>query len=190
MTAWKGYTTMLAALEVATAQGLDARLEIRGPVLTAAEREHLTELEALVADSTVLRSRVALEPPIPRDEIPALLATADALVSATQPEGGEAADKVVYEAAAAGVPVLSSNVAVDEFLAGLPLRLRFARRDPADLARALLELEAAGPEVRAATGLELRRRVEAEHSVDSWADAVLRELTAAGRGRRASGSTI
>ena len=30
MTAWKGYTTMLAGLELATAQGLDATLEIRG----------------------------------------------------------------------------------------------------------------------------------------------------------------
>ena len=35
---------------------------------------------------------------------------------------------------------------------------------------------AAGPEVRAAVGGELRRRVEAGHSVESWADAVIREL--------------
>ena len=83
---------------------------------------------------------------------------------------------MVYEAGAAGVPVLSSNVALDEFLGGLPVRLRFARRDPADLSRALLEIDAAGPEVRAEIGEELRRRVEAGHSVESWADAVLREL--------------
>ena len=101
---------------------------------------------------------------------------ADVLLSATQPEGSETLDKVVYEAGAAGVPVLSSNVALDEFLGGLPVRLRFARRDPADLARALLEIDAAGPEVRAEIGQELRRRVEAGHSVESWADAVLREL--------------
>jgi hypothetical protein len=72
--------------------------------------------------------------------------------------------------------VLSSNVALDEFLEGLPVRLRFARRDPADLSRALLEIDAAGPAVRDEIGEELRRRVEASHSVESWADAVLREL--------------
>ena len=112
------------------------------------------------------------------------------LLSAIQPDGSETLDKVVYEAAAAGLPVLSSSVALDEFLGGLPLRLRFTKRDPADLARALLEVEAAGLEVRAQVGVELRRRVEAGHSVDSWADAVLRELAAAGRGRRDRRSTI
>jgi len=176
MTAWKGYTTMLAGLELATGHGLDATLEIRGPVLTDAERAHLDELRAIVGASPVLRERVALEPPLPREAIPALLADADVLLSATQPEGSETLDKVVYEAGAAGVPVLSSNVALDEFLGGLPVRLRFARKDPADLARVLMELDAAGAAVRAQVGEELRLRVEAGHSVESWADAVLREL--------------
>lgn len=190
MTAWKGYTTMLAGLELATEQGLDAALEIRGPALTRAEQAHLEELRRIVASSDALRDRVTLEPPVSRDEIPGLLAGADVLLSATQPEGSETLDKVVYEAGAAGVPVLSSNVVLDEFLAGLPLRLRFARRDPADLARALLEVGAAGPEMRVAVGEELRRRVVSGHSVESWADAVLRELGAAGRDRRVRRSTI
>ena len=94
-----------------------------------------------------------------------MLAETDALVSATQPKGGEALDKVVYEAAAAGVPVLSSNIVLDEFLGGLPLRLRFRSGDPEDLAAALIELGAAGPDVREAVGLELRERVVAGHSV-------------------------
>jgi glycosyltransferase involved in cell wall biosynthesis len=179
MTAWKGYTTMLDGLERATAAGLDARLDIRGPALTDAERAHLAELRETVAASDVLRERVALEPPVPRAEIPGLLAEADVLLSATQPEGSETLDKVVYEAGAAGVPVLSSNVALDEFLGGLPVRLRFVRKDAEDLARALLEIGAAGPEVRAEIGAELRRRVETGHSVESWADSVLRELAAA-----------
>jgi glycosyltransferase involved in cell wall biosynthesis len=180
LTPWKGYTTMLEGLELASGQGLDATLEIRGPVLTAAEQAHHDEIERLIAASSMLRDRVSLEPSVAGDRVPALLASNDALLSATQPESGEALDKVVYEAGAAGVPVLSSNVLLDDFLGGLPLRLRFARRDPGDLARALLELDAAGPSVRAAVGLELRRRVEAGHSVESWAAAVVRELGAAG----------
>ncbi len=116
--------------------------------------------------------------------IPALLAGADVLLSATQPEGSETLDKVVYEAAASGLPVLSSNVALDDFLGELPLRLRFARRDPQDLAQVLLALAAAPPELRWEVGQELRRRVESGHSVESWADAVLGELAAARPGRR------
>ena len=185
MTPWKGYTTMLEALRLAVPLGLDATLEIRGPALTVPEEAHLEELRQIIAGTEVLRERVVLEQPVPRDAVPDLLARADVLLSATQPEGSETLDKVVYEAGAAGVPVLSSNVALDEFLGGLPVRLRFARRDPADLSRALLEIDAAGPEVRAEIGEELRRRVEAGHSVESWADAVLRELgLVAARGPR------
>ncbi len=190
MTPWKGYTTMLTALELATRQGLDATLEIRGPALTPAELEHRAELERIVSASEALRERVVLEQPVSRDAVPGILRDADVLLSATQPDGSETLDKVVYEASAMGVPVLSSNVALDEFLAGLPLRLRFARRDADDLARALCEVAAAGPVLRAEVGRELRKRVEAGHSVESWADAVIRELETAGRRPRRRRSTI
>jgi glycosyltransferase involved in cell wall biosynthesis len=185
MTPWKGYTTMLEGLEVAVAEGLDAELEIRGPALTVAEAAHRDELRHLVAASPVLRERVRLEPPVGRDRIPDLLAEADVFLSATQPQGNDTLDKVVYEASAACIPVASSNPLLDRFLGELPVRLRFARGDPHDLARVLLGLAAAGPQVRDAIGLELRRRVEAGHSVETWADAVLSELRAvSGPGRR------
>ncbi len=178
VTPWKGYMTMLQGLELAYGRGLEAALEIRGPALTDLERAHLVELEQRIAASPALKERVRLQPAVPRDRIPALLACTDVLLSATQPERGETLDKVVYEAAAAGVPVLSSNAALDDFLEGLPIRLRFAREDAEDLASALVEVDRAGPGVRAAAGLELRRRVVEGHSVGSWADAVLRELGA------------
>ena len=170
---WKGYDTMLAALERATAAGLDARLEIRGPQLTDDERAHRRELEAAIAESGLLRDRVRIEPSLPRSELPALLAGSDALLSATQPLGSETLDKVVYEASACAVPVLASNVALYEFLGNLPLELRFPVRDSDRLAALLLQLSDASAEARAETGAELRRRVVAGHSVDSWADAVV-----------------
>ena len=70
MTHWKGYTTMLAGIELATEQGLDVTLEIRGPALTTSEREHLAELEQTVSASTNLRERVSIEPPVAREAIP------------------------------------------------------------------------------------------------------------------------
>ena len=71
------------------------------------------------------------------------------------------------------MPVLASNTALDEFLGGLPLELRFPARDARALADRLLALAAAGPERRAEAGAELRRRVVEGHSLDSWADAVV-----------------
>ena len=175
---WKGYDTMLRALELATERGLDARLELRGPQLTEDERAHRRELEASIAASGVLRDRVLIEPPVARDEIPALLRAADALLSATQPRESETLDKVVYEAAACGVPVIASNTALDEFLAGLPVELRFRARDAESLAETLLAFAAAGSKARRDTGAELRRRVVAGHSVESWADAVTKIVAA------------
>ena len=78
-----------------------------------------------------------------------------------------APDKVVYEAAATCLPVLASNPV---FAGLLPDALRFPREDAAALAariRGLAELDLA------AVGSELRRRVEHEHSVESWADRIV-----------------
>jgi glycosyltransferase involved in cell wall biosynthesis len=173
---WKGYETMLAALETAVAEGLDAELEIRGPQLTDDERAHRRELEAAVAGSEILRRRVRIEPPVPRDELPFRFVQADALLSATQPRASLTLDKVVYEAAASGLPVVASNPGLEEFLAGLPLELRFPGRDAGALAERLLALGAASPDERAATGVELRRRVVEGHSLASWADGVTAAL--------------
>jgi glycosyltransferase involved in cell wall biosynthesis len=175
---WKGYDTMLRALELATRQGLDALLEVRGPQLTEDEQAHRRELAAIVVGSDVLRDRVRIEPALARDEIPARLRASDALLSATQPRESETLDKVVYEAAACGVPVIASSTALEEFLAGLPVELRFRARDAENLADTLLAFAAAGPAARRDAGAELRRRVVAGHSVESWADEVTKIVAA------------
>ncbi len=122
-----------------------------------------------------------IEPPVPREEIPAALRSADALVSATQPRESETLDKVVYEAAACGVPVVASNAALQEFLGGLPVGLGFPPGDAGALARVLRDLDAAGPAERRQIGLELRRRVVEQHSLEAWADAVAAIVTSTGR---------
>ena len=178
---WKGYETMLAALELAASQGVDAELELRGPQLTDDERAHRQELEQTIAKSDVLRERVRVERPVPRGELPARLAEADVLLSATQPRASQTLDKVVYEAAACGLPVVASNPALEEFLGDLPLELRFPARDARALADRLRALGAAGSERRAQVGAELRRRVVEGHSLDAWADAVAAAVTRQGR---------
>jgi glycosyltransferase involved in cell wall biosynthesis len=170
---WKGYDTMLAGLEHAVTAGIDAELEIRGPQLTDDERAHREELEAAVEANPALKGRVRIEPPVPRAELPERLWAVDALVSATQPRASETLDKVVYEAAACGVPVLVSNTALAEFVAGLPLELAFPARDDRALGHRIAALAAADQAELAETGAELRRRVVNGHSVESWADAVI-----------------
>jgi hypothetical protein len=92
-----------------------------------------------------------------------VLGLADALVNATH---GSSADKVVYEAAAACLPVFAASPVFDTLL---PEQLRFHGDHPSSLADRIRGYEGgAGPELRA--------RVEAEHGVDRWAERLLAEV--------------
>ena len=169
----KGYPTLLEGMRLAVERGLDVRLDIHGPELTPVEEDHRAELERWLARTPSLEGRVNLGDSVPRELVPALLARADALVSTTQPQSSETFDKVLCEGAACGVPVVASNRTVEGLLGGLPLELRFPAGDAEALAQSLVALAEAGRELRREVGAELRRRVVAGHSVDSWADAVV-----------------
>lgn len=144
------------------------RLKVLGPSLTDEERAHRQELERLVSELEV-GDRVSVGGPVPRQEVPGLLADADVLVNNMR---AGATDKVVFEAAATCLPVLASNPALDTLL---PSELRFARDDPSALADRLRWLSGVDRNV---IGRDLRAGVERMHSVESWADAV---IEAAGR---------
>jgi glycosyltransferase involved in cell wall biosynthesis len=170
---------LLALGRYSPAKGLDrvvravaeteAALLVHGPCVTEEERGHRAELGALVEELGV-GGRVRLEGPVPRAEVPALLADATALVNNMR---AGAPDKVVYEAAASCVPVLASNPVFDELFDGLELELAFARDRPEELAARIEELAAAGPEALARVGRALRERVAERHSVETWAAGIV-----------------
>jgi glycosyltransferase involved in cell wall biosynthesis len=165
----KGLETIVRGVKLALDAGTDVRLELLGPALNAAEREHRAELERLVAELDLDR-RVRLGHAVLRAEVPGVLARARALVN--NMEAG-APDKVVYEAGASCLPVLVSNPVFDELTDGLGAELMFPRDDAEALAGRIGALAALDAETRASIGRELRERVAAGHSVEHWADAVL-----------------
>jgi glycosyltransferase involved in cell wall biosynthesis len=111
----KGLDTIVRAVGLATQRGLDTRLEIHGPALSSAEREHRGELEGVVA-ALDLSSRVRLDPAVLRAEVPGVFDRADCLVN--NMEAG-APDKIVYEACASCLPVVASNPVFDGLLDAL-----------------------------------------------------------------------
>jgi len=162
----KGLDVVLRAVKLALDDGLDLRLEAHGPALTPDERAHRGELEALVRELE-LDKRVKLGHAVLRSELPEVFGRADVLVNNMR---AGATDKVVYEACASCVPAIASNPAFDTLLEP---ELRFEREDARGLADRLLGLGRQPAEERRRLGEELRKRVEAGHSVDSWADAVV-----------------
>ncbi len=154
----KGIGTILRA--VREVDGVDVRLH--GVALNELERRHRGELAELGFE---------LGDAVPRAQVPELFAQSDVLVN--NMEAG-APDKVVYEAAAACLPVLASNPVFDELFDGYPLS--FDRDSPESLAdrlRWLLALDSSG---REEIGRALRERVAERHSVDTWAEGILAAL--------------
>jgi glycosyltransferase involved in cell wall biosynthesis len=151
----KGLDTIVEGVRLARERGVDVELEIRGPSVTAEEREH--------------RDRLGIvEGPVPRREIPALLGRSDVLVNNMR---AGAPDKVVYEACATCLPVLASNPSLADVLDD---ELRFARESPEELAERLEWLAGLTAEQRSEIGRRLRKRVEEAHSTDTWADGVVK----------------
>jgi glycosyltransferase involved in cell wall biosynthesis len=185
---WKGLGTLLDALALVEQ---DVHVEIRGPSLSEDELEHRAELTRRI-DAAHLPA--CLLEPIPRAEIPALLARIDVVVSPNEPRAGSTLDKAVFEAAACARPVISTNGAFAPLLDGTGLPLLAPPRDARALAASIEGVAAAGADERARAGAQLRARVVAGHSLDHWADAVLavvREVRSsrgtAGSARRAAG---
>jgi glycosyltransferase involved in cell wall biosynthesis len=166
----KGLDVVLRALSLALDEGLETRLEVYGPSLNQAERAHRGELEQLVEELD-LGKRVKLGHALLRSEVPEVLARADVLVNNMR---AGATDKVVYEACASCTPAIASNPAFDSLL---PDELRFDREDPRGLADRLLALGAEPLDRRRELGRNLRERVAAAHSVESWAQAIVQAAT-------------
>jgi glycosyltransferase involved in cell wall biosynthesis len=162
----KGLPAIVRAVRVAQDAGADVRLDVHGPLLLPADAGERLAVEAL-ADELGLDGSIGFHGPLAYDEVPGALARADALVNNTR-HGG--ADKVVFEAAAACRPVLAGGPA---FVGLLPESLRFPGDDVDALAACIVELARLTPDRRAELGRELRARVEVNHSVEHWAEAVL-----------------
>jgi hypothetical protein len=73
--------------------------------------------------------------------------------------------------------VIVSNPLFDELLDDLEPPLRFPLDDVDGLAERITAVASLPPDARAAIGATLRERVLERHSVDSWADAVVRLST-------------
>jgi glycosyltransferase involved in cell wall biosynthesis len=162
----KGLEVVLRAVSAAQARGADVRLDVHGPALNRMEQQHRSRMSELV-DALGLAECVRLGDAVDRRNLSQVFAAHDVLVNNMRPG---APDKVVYEAAAACLPVLASNPVFDTLL---DERLRFEPDDAAALADRLVEFSAIPEAARAEIGRTLRERVVGAHSVEHWAEQVV-----------------
>ena len=171
----KGFPTVIRAVAAARRAGVEAHLRIVGPSTTLEEINHRARLQHLMREE--LGEAGSLEQGVTHADMAAAIAEADVLVNDMVEGSG---DKVVFEAAAVGRPVLVSNPAFSELLEDLPIRARFPAGDHRALADRIVAIAAADDQARETTAKELRGRVERDHSVEHWAGAVARALESPG----------
>ena len=163
----KGLPQILRALRIVRDRGLDVTLEMRGPTMTPDEERVRREIGRLAGELR-FGDELTLGGMVAREDLPALFATADVVIC-----NHISPDKIIYEGAASGVPVLASHPAFDELFEGIEPSLMFEHDDSDSLADRLAALLATPPEQRRAIGRKLHERVADHHSVDTWADAML-----------------
>jgi glycosyltransferase involved in cell wall biosynthesis len=180
----KGFLTIIDAVKVARSHGHDVKLTIVGPSSTNVERAHRRVLIDRVRFNE-LQESVEFQDGVPRHQVLELIRGTHALVNAMVSGSG---DKVVFEAMATGRPPLASNHCFARTLSGLRPTLLFAEGDAADLAERIGSLAALTTFELADLGSELRRRVVQGHSLDGWADSVVRVIGSPGKENRTSRS--
>ena len=85
-----------------------------------------------------------------------------------------ALDKVVYEAAASGLPVVVASEGFEPLVGGIEPPLRFAQDDAAEPRRRVCaRCTTRGRSGGARSARELRERVVRDHSVEHWAERVV-----------------
>jgi glycosyltransferase involved in cell wall biosynthesis len=159
---------MVEGVRIARERGLDVRIDLHGTASPGLEASYKRQLEELVARDDY-REFATVGGPIPRTELPPVYAQADVVAS-----DFISPDKIVLEACSSCRPVIASHEAFDTLFDGIEPSLAFERGRPATFADRIVALAALSDEERHAIGETLRERVRTQHSVETWADAILR----------------
>ena len=158
---------LIEGVRIARGRGVDVRIDLYGTTGTPDMESYKSELETLVARPGYT-DFATVGGAIPRTGVPAAYAGADIVAS-----NFFSPDKIVLEACASCRPVLASQQTFDRLFEGIEPSLAFERGRAetfADRIEALAELD---DEARHTLGRELRERVSRQHSVETWADAIL-----------------
>jgi glycosyltransferase involved in cell wall biosynthesis len=158
---------MIEGVRIARDRGLDVRIDLYGTATSDLQRAYKRDLERLVARADH-RDWATVGGAIPRTELPPVYADADVVAS-----DFISPDKIVLEACSSCRPVLASHEAFDTLFAGIGPELAFDRGRPETFADRVEALLALSDDDRQALGRELRDRVGRQHSVETWADAIL-----------------
>ncbi|OGG51444.1 hypothetical protein A2704_04565, partial [Candidatus Kaiserbacteria bacterium RIFCSPHIGHO2_01_FULL_54_36b] len=172
LTAIKEIGTVIEAVSLLRKRGLPAIVTIIGGPVYPADEAYAAHLRSRV-DVLGIGPYTRFVGPMKHEDTLAAYRSADVLVNAS-PNGP---DKVVYEAAAAGISVVAAHRAFRPLFGSHVDDLSFSVGDAAALADRLARLAAQSPDERAKIGAELRTAIIKDHSLSKLTDRITRFFT-------------
>lgn len=169
----KGISTLLEAVQRLSDDGVPVRLLLGGEADgSPASRRFSDEIRERISRSS-LRSSVDLLGFVPPEEIDGVFDRSDVFAIPTTRSPGYSASSVQFRAAAAGVPVVASDLpAFREHIVNMRTGLLVPAKNPVALAEAL-RLLAGDPRLRKRLGESARAHVRRRHSREAVAARVL-----------------
>lgn len=162
---------IVRAVALLQERGIAASLTCVGGMHMPGDEQYKTSLLAL-AERLGVGDRIRLLGPLAQQHLFAQYQDHDVLVNAS-PNGP---DKVVYEAAAAGLPVMAALPSFVPFFDKHAVTLSFALNEPTTLADRLTVFAGLSAEQRALVGWDLRDQVIAHHSLPQLIDRIVAYL--------------
>ena len=161
----KSLHTIVEAVGSLRGHGIDATLDIIGPVIYEGDFHYRTRIKELIQKAN-LANYVRILPAVPNSRMPKLYTSYDIAVNAC-PTGG--IDKAVLEAMAAGTPVFVANESFREYLGNHASALIFRFEDHADLAQKIRTLLSRNdiPSLQNALRVLVRERADVGRCISS-----------------------
>lgn len=162
----KDYTTLIEAAAIMVSEyGMkDVKLVIVGGPASVAEERYLDMVKKLAREKRI-EEKVEFVGPVPYNQVPEFYHRADLFASASQTGS---IDKVVLEAMASGIPIVTCNEAFFPFFGDYCPMLTFKKGESHDLAKKMVALYSLPEEEKGRIYSFLRGIVETEHSLDVW----------------------
>ncbi len=165
----KDYETLISAAELLRDRGLDFKIDIVGAPGLSDQASYFDKLKERVLNEK-LGQFIDFLGPVANEELPAYLENADLFVNMGLTGS---LDKVVPEAMASGLPILTCNEALLEVLGPHTKRLMYPKKDFKKLADKIEEMMKLSSDERRKLGRELREIVVKGHSLKIFVGKVL-----------------
>lgn len=166
----KDYETLIKAIVILKEKNIQVQVKIIGDAPLASQEEYFKKIKKLTGEKK-LADNIEFIGAVPYQDISKHLAEADLFAHMSKTGS---LDKVVLEAAAANLPVVSSNDSSMEFFGSLKNELYFNPSNAEELAKRIENISKMSIEDRQAISTQLQKTVSAKHSLETLINKIIK----------------